>query len=256
MPTESRIVPGPTPAARSSSSSSCRCVVLAGWMMRLLESPTFARCDHNVTPRMKSCPAARPPWQSNENTAPGALRQIFLNDPPVTARAQAGVCHVRRELVRLEIPRHRRGILDMTRHPQRQRLESLQEQERIEGAHARAEIAQGLGAQLHQIPIGAEGFVELEPVIGRRRFGDHRKSSVRPVELPRVDHHAADARAVATDELRGRMQDDVRAPLDRAAEKRRRERVVHDQRQLVLVRNGRDASMSSTLPPGFPIVSP
>ena len=34
--------------------------------------------------------------------------------------------------------------------------------------------------------------------------------------------------------------DDVRAPLDRAAEKRRRERVVHDQRQLVVVRDGRD----------------
>ena len=34
--------------------------------------------------------------------------------------------------------------------------------------------------------------------------------------------------------------DDVRAPLDRAAEKRRRERVVDDQRQLVVVRDGRD----------------
>src|SRR5688572_4777156 len=52
VPTESRIVPGPTPAARSSSSASCLCVVLAGWMMRLFESPTLARCDHRVTPRM------------------------------------------------------------------------------------------------------------------------------------------------------------------------------------------------------------
>src|SRR3954470_12268341 len=70
IPTDSRIVPGPTPAARSSSSLNWRCVVLAGWMMRLFESPTLARCDHRVTPRMKSCPAARPPRQSKENTAP------------------------------------------------------------------------------------------------------------------------------------------------------------------------------------------
>ena len=34
--------------------------------------------------------------------------------------------------------------------------------------------------------------------------------------------------------------DDVGAPLDRAAEKRRRERVVDDQRELVVVRDGRD----------------
>ena len=54
VPTESRIVPGPTPAARNSSSLSWRCVVLAGWMIRLFESPTFARCDQSVTPRMKS----------------------------------------------------------------------------------------------------------------------------------------------------------------------------------------------------------
>src|SRR5262249_6999668 len=41
VPTDSRTVPGPTPAARSSSSLSCRCVVLAGWMIRLFASPTL-----------------------------------------------------------------------------------------------------------------------------------------------------------------------------------------------------------------------
>jgi hypothetical protein len=46
-------------------------------MIRLFESPTFARCDHNVTPRMNSCPAARLP-QSNENTAP-APRGRYLS---------------------------------------------------------------------------------------------------------------------------------------------------------------------------------
>src|SRR5688572_32674888 len=48
MPTDSLMVPGPTPAAFSSASLNCRCVVLAGWMIRLFTSPTLARCDQTV----------------------------------------------------------------------------------------------------------------------------------------------------------------------------------------------------------------
>ena len=77
VPTESRTVPGPTPPAASSSSLSWRCVVLAGWMIRLLASPTLARCDQRVTPRIRSWPPSRPPAQSNENTAPAPFGRYF-----------------------------------------------------------------------------------------------------------------------------------------------------------------------------------
>src|SRR5262245_10542984 len=77
VPTDSRTVPGPTPAARSSSSLSWRCVVLAGWMIRLFASPTLARCDQSVTWRIRSCPPVRPPAQSNENTAPAPRGRYF-----------------------------------------------------------------------------------------------------------------------------------------------------------------------------------
>src|SRR5271163_1623946 len=77
VPTESLIVPGRTPAAWSSASLSWRCVVLAGWMIRLLASPTLARCDQSVTARIRSWPAARPPAQSNENTAPAPRGRYF-----------------------------------------------------------------------------------------------------------------------------------------------------------------------------------
>src|SRR5208283_4935078 len=77
VPTDSRTVPGRTPAARSSSSLSWRCVVLAGWMIRLFASPTFARWDQSVTPRIRSCPPSRPPAQSNENTAPAPRGRYF-----------------------------------------------------------------------------------------------------------------------------------------------------------------------------------
>src|SRR5215467_10383778 len=77
VPTDSRTVPGTMPAARSSSSPSWRCVVLAGWMIRLFASPTFARWDQRVTPAMRPCPPARPPAQSNENTAPAPRGRYF-----------------------------------------------------------------------------------------------------------------------------------------------------------------------------------
>ena len=77
VPTDSRTVPGTIPAARSSSSFSWRCVVLAGWMIRLFASPTFARWDQSVTPPMRLCPPTRPPAQSNENTAPAPRGRYF-----------------------------------------------------------------------------------------------------------------------------------------------------------------------------------
>ena len=45
---------------------------------------------------------------------------------------------------------------------------------------------------------------------------------------------------MAADELRRAVHDDVRAVLERAQEIRRRERAVHDKRNVVLVRDGRD----------------
>src|SRR5690606_26196207 len=77
MPTDSRIVPGPTRAAFNSSPLSWRCDVLPGWMIRLLASPTFARCDQSVIPRMNAWPPSRPPAQSNENTDPAPRGRYF-----------------------------------------------------------------------------------------------------------------------------------------------------------------------------------
>ena len=86
--------------------------------------------------------------------------------------------------MRIEVARDRDRVLDMARHPQRQRLEPLQEQEGVERAHRRAEIAQRFGPQLHQVAVGAERLVELQSVVGGRRLGDHRKAPVGPVEPP------------------------------------------------------------------------
>src|SRR5262249_43177491 len=56
-----------------------------------------------------------------------------------------------------------------------------------------------------------------------------------PIELAGLDHDTADRVAVAGEELGGRVYDDVRAPLDRAAEVGRRERVIDDERDTGVV---------------------
>jgi hypothetical protein len=53
-------------------------VVVAGWITSDLASPTFARCENTRSDSMKRLPACRPPWISNENTAPQPSGSSFL----------------------------------------------------------------------------------------------------------------------------------------------------------------------------------
>ena len=71
IPTDSRMTSGPAPAAIRSSSDSCRCVVDAGWRIRLRVSPTLARWDHSSTLSTTRMPASKPPRTPNVNTEPG-----------------------------------------------------------------------------------------------------------------------------------------------------------------------------------------
>ena len=71
MPTEMRIVSSPTPAAARSSGGTCWWVVLAGWITRVLASPTLARWLESSTPSMKATPASYPPATPKVNTDPG-----------------------------------------------------------------------------------------------------------------------------------------------------------------------------------------
>ena len=159
--------------------------------------------------------------------------------------------------MRVEIGGHRGGVFNVTDHAQRQRLEPLQEEKGVERTHRRAEIAQRLGPQLHQIAVGAERLVELQTVIRRRGIGDHRKAPVRPVERSRLHDHPADARAMAADEFGRGVDDDVGAPFDRAAEIGRGEGVVDDQRKPMIVGQGRQRrdiqDVSAGIADGLPV---
>ena len=73
----------------------------------------------------------------------------------------------------------------------------------------------------------------LSPPYDGDRFGETGEAAVAPVEGAGLGDHAGDGRAVPADELRGRVDDDVGAVLDRPAEVRRGQRGVDDQRQVL-----------------------
>ena len=125
--------------------------------------------------------------------------------------------------------------------PQRQGLEALEEEERVERAERRAEVPEALDAELEDERERAEGAGVAHAVVARVRIDEVRLEALAggPVELAAVDDDAADGGAVAADPFRGRVDDDVRAVIDRAGEERG-ERVVDDERHAVRVGDVRD----------------
>ena len=97
------------------------------------------------------------------------------------------------------------------------------------GDSAGPEVAQRDRARLHREPEVAERLDEVEAVVGRVGSGQERElAAPLPVEPAGLHDDAAHRRAVAGQELRQRVDDEVGAPLERPAQVRRRERVVDD----------------------------
>ena len=109
-------------------------------------------------------------------------------------------------------------IGDMRIHSHGERFQALHEQPRVHRRKARTDIAQHLGARAHEVRVFAERLGEVEAMIAWARTGHERMTSGRPIEAARFHQHAGDHRAMAADELGRRVDDDVRAVFDRAAE--------------------------------------
>ena len=132
VPTESRTVPGPTPAA-----AQLLVAELAVRRAGRVDDQALRVADvRQVRPEGHAADQAQPAGPATgavegEHRA-GTARQVLLHERPVLARREVGVGHVRRQLVRLEVRRDRSRVRDVAVHPQRQRLEPLQEQEGVE----------------------------------------------------------------------------------------------------------------------------
>ena len=138
--------------------------------------------------------------------------------------------------------RHRLGVLEMTLHAEAERLDPLQRQERVERRGGGAQVSKQLHASLDRVRTGAERRVEGEAVIGRIGV-DHAAvfAVCGVVEASALDDGAADRGGVAADELGGRVNDDVGAPLDRVDAIGRRHGVVDDERNPEFMGERRDA---------------
>ncbi len=66
------------PAAASASASMRECVVVAGWITRVLASPTLARWDISSVPSIKAWPALRPPLTPKLTMEPAPFGKYFL----------------------------------------------------------------------------------------------------------------------------------------------------------------------------------
>jgi hypothetical protein len=120
--------------------------------------------------------------------------------------------------------------------PQRQRLQPLDEEPGVERRQGRADVAQQLHPQLDDEGQRPEGLGVADAVVRRIGLDEVREARARrPVERAAVDHHSADAGAVAADPLGGRVDDDIGTVLDRLGDDRR-EGVVDEERQVLRVR--------------------
>ncbi len=200
-------------------------------MTRVLASPTLARWLASRSASMNLRPAARPPLMPQLMMAPAPRGSSRLASSKSGCDGSDGWTHPIHGLALGQEIEHRRGVLHVALHAQRQGLDALQQVEGIGRRQAGAEIAQALGARPHDEGGRAELLAEDDAVIAGIGLGDGGKlAGGRKVETAAVDDDAADGDAVAADPLGDGMHHDVGAELDRPAEIGRCEGVVDQQR--------------------------
>ena len=139
----------------------------------------------------------------------------------------------------LEKLRHGQRVFGMALHPQVQRLQTQQRQERPTDS-ARARVAQPVGADVDDVSDIADRpqrFFEHHAVVGGIGRGEFRPllRVLGPGEFAAVHDRAADVHAVPADELRRGVHDDVETVFDGPEQRRRQHRVVDNRRQSVAV---------------------
>ena len=179
-PTESRIMSSPTPAAASASAPTCRWVVEAGWITRVLASPTLARWEASSHALDEAPAGAAAALDPEAHHRARALGQNPLGQPVVGVAGERGMQHPGDRLVGGEELDHRMGVGDVALDPERQGLDPLQDVERVLRAHAGAEIAQALGARPHVERRRAVGLGVDQAVIAGVGLGHASGTCPRP----------------------------------------------------------------------------
>ena len=165
----------------------------------------------------------------------GAVGIIAVVELLGAARGQARVVHALHLRVVVEELDDLEGVLHVALDAQGKRLQTLEQQERVERRQRCTLVAQKGRAGLGDVRGRAARVGEHDAVVGGVRLGQAREAvGMRcPVELAGIHNHAAHDGAVSAHELGGRVDHDVGAVLDGTQQVGRGERGVHDERQAV-----------------------
>ena len=170
-----------------------------------------------------------------------AVGEVLLIQSVVGVVGQAGVVDLLHLGMVLQELHDLLGVLDVAVQPQGQGLDALEQQEGVEGRDGRAGVTQQNGPDVGHEGGGTGGVHEAHAVVAGVWLGDGGiLAAGLPVEGTAVHDDAAQAGAVATDELGGGVDDDVCAVLQGPDQVGGAEGVVDDQGQAVLVGDGGD----------------
>ena len=174
------------------------------------------------------------------HNARGAQRQVLLRTLVVLVARQCRIANGCDLVARLEELGNGQRILTVLAHTHRKGLQTEVEQERRVRRRIAAEITHQLHTRLDDVRHRAELAGVDYAVVAFVRLGEIRElARCRPVKLAAVHDHAAALYGMAVHVLGSRVDDNIRAPFDWPAQHRRCERVVHDERHVVLVRDVR-----------------
>ena len=140
----------------------------------------------------------------------------------VAARLEAGIVDPIHAGMPLEVLRDGERVLGVALQAKMERLNALQQKERVERRERRAGVAQALDARLEDERERPEGLGVGKAVVRRIGLGEVFETARGcPVELAGIDDDAAYGGSVAAEKLGRRIYDDIRSPFDgphRAAE--------------------------------------
>ena len=170
-----------------------------------------------------------------------AVREVFVVQRVVGMLGQRGMIDLGDLGVLAQVVDDFQRVFDMTFDTQRKRLRPLEQQEGVERSDRRTFIAKDDRAHVYCKSGPAGGLQERYAMVAGIGLDQLRElARRRPVERAAVNDDAAHRSAVPADELGSGMNNDVRAPFDRAHQERSGERVVDHQRDLVRVGDLRD----------------
>ncbi|OQC12820.1 MAG: hypothetical protein BWX79_01112 [Alphaproteobacteria bacterium ADurb.Bin100] len=169
---------------------------------------------------------------------------VFLHQGVILVVWQAGVIDPAHFGMIRQVTRHLDGVFADAVHAQREGLDTLQDLKRIHGRERRSHVAEGNNACAPNVGCRAQRFGIDHAVVAHVGLIQSFEAGFvfGPGKLAAVDNRTADAGAVAAQVLGERMHHDVGAMLERTAQVRAGDRVVHDQRHPGCMGHGREGA--------------